>query len=560
MKHKLITPPHSVPLKEQINRYLHDTVYMLLLALTAAGSYGFLISHYSVSTDDLLYRYYYYGGLISQGRFTGSLVERLFHLTDNFIWIQDFIGIVFLCFAAILLCAFFDSYYQTKSRAAQTFFSCLLVSYPLHATLFVYGGCSLAFGAGLTMTVGALFLIRHCIETKKLRFVFPAIILLIFTASWYESVLILYVQAVLAALLLFQLKTKRLKLSELLVNGLFYALPLVVAVISEFILSKILMAVLRVSPSTYTANQAFSLDFSDKAAFLDQLNYVIMGNYLRTAVQALFSFPLLVFGAASLGLLLAGLICGIRKKSAPLFWTVFVLTAANFVLPLFMGKVALRTCQPFAFTVAFAAFLVCDSVCGQTKKPRQMLGRLALIGMACLLVGQTAQTSKLFTTDDLRYQQERAIVVGVGNYLLEHDLDHKPIVFVGQVDFNDNVKSRTCVRKDNKLFRALLKVPGLGAYCGGLAAQRSDDYAFPRLDGFCLSYINHAMTFEDAYSEITLFFHYCGFDTIRYGTPQQQKAAQQYAADLPAWPHQGACKDLGDFVVVNLGESAVNGF
>ena len=561
MKEKLIKPPYSIPLKEQINNYLHDPVYMILLALTAIGSYGFWISHFSVSNDDLLYNFYNYGGLFAQGRFTGSLVTRFFRLTDNIIWIQDFLGIAFLCFAVILLSAFFDSFYKTKNHIPQILFSCLFVSYPLHATFFRYVTCSLAFSAGLTMAVSALFLVKRYIETRKIKFLISSVIPLIFVMSWYESVLVLYVQAVLAALLLFQLGTKRLKLSELFANGFVYALPMIIAIVLEFVLSKALIAVLKISASVYQGNKPalMRLDFSDKKTLLDQLNYIVMGNYLRSAIQALFSVPMIVFMVAFLLLFVIGLVHGVRQKNAALFWSFFGLAASNCVLPLLMGNVVLRTSQPFAFTIAFAAFLVYDFTSARTKEPRRVLSKLVLIALSCLIIAQAIETNELFTTDDMRYQQEAAIITGVGNYLEEHDLDGKPIVFAGKIDFNENIKSRLCVRKDNKLFQALLKVPHLGEYCKGLADKRNDAYAFPRLENFCVSYINHAIIYDNYFLEITEFFHFCGFDTIQYGTKEQQEEAQQYMTELPAWPRQGAVKDMGDYVIVNFGESTMNG-
>lgn len=60
-----------VNLKENFISYIKDPIYMLLLIITAVGSYGFLITHYSVSVDDLEYDRYYFGELIAQGRLTG---------------------------------------------------------------------------------------------------------------------------------------------------------------------------------------------------------------------------------------------------------------------------------------------------------------------------------------------------------------------------------------------------------------------------------------------------------------------------------------------------------
>ncbi len=57
MRKNILQPANTICVAEQIKKYLCDNIYMLCLALTAIGSYGFFISHFSVSVDDLKYHY-----------------------------------------------------------------------------------------------------------------------------------------------------------------------------------------------------------------------------------------------------------------------------------------------------------------------------------------------------------------------------------------------------------------------------------------------------------------------------------------------------------------------
>ncbi len=354
---------------------------------------------------------------------------------------------------------------------------------------------------------------------------------------------------------------KKIKFSKFFSTGFFYAVPAIIAFAAELIITKLLNLAWKIPVGDYHANKALSLNFSDKTERLNQLNYIIFGNYLRSAIQALFYPPMIIFGIALILFGIVGLIHSIRKKSTALFLTYFGITAVNFVLPLFMGRVAYRTCQSFAFLIAFGAFLLYDHFAKGTRKPQKYFSKVILVGLACLIFFQTAQINSIFATDDMRYQQEKDTIVRIGSYLLENDMDDKPLVFSGTIDFNDAIKSRACVSKDNALYQLLLKVPWLGEYCKGLSKNRTDHYAFAVQDSICISLINldlqnHEYGKEDG--ELDLFIRYCGFDTIKTGSEAQFEDAKKYVNELPAWPHQGSVKDMGDYVLVNLGESTMD--
>ncbi|MBP9988033.1 MAG: glucosyltransferase domain-containing protein, partial [Ruminococcus sp.] len=182
-----------VKIKNDFLKYLNDKFYMLFLLITALGSYGFLITHYSVSIDDLEYDRYYYGELIAQGRLSSTIIHRLFNLTDNIIYIQDFLGLVFMCIGIILLCTFLDKYLKTKNHIPQIFFSCVFLSFPLHSELFSYGGCFFAIGSECVLMSISLLLVKEYLETQKISCWILSIIPLFVIASWYESMLIVYV-------------------------------------------------------------------------------------------------------------------------------------------------------------------------------------------------------------------------------------------------------------------------------------------------------------------------------------------------------------------------------
>ena len=66
----------SLDLKASIYKRISNPLYLIFVALTAAGAYGFYLANPSPSVDWLSYDRYYNGLLFGQGRFTATIVER----------------------------------------------------------------------------------------------------------------------------------------------------------------------------------------------------------------------------------------------------------------------------------------------------------------------------------------------------------------------------------------------------------------------------------------------------------------------------------------------------
>jgi hypothetical protein len=77
IKHKLTN--QNLDLKESICKRITNPFYLIAVALTALGAYGFYLTNPSPSIDWLSYDRYYSGMLFGQGRFTATVVERVYN-------------------------------------------------------------------------------------------------------------------------------------------------------------------------------------------------------------------------------------------------------------------------------------------------------------------------------------------------------------------------------------------------------------------------------------------------------------------------------------------------
>ena len=94
IKHKLTN--QNLDLKESICKRITNPFYLIAVALTALGAYGFYLTNPSPSIDWLSYDRYYSGMLFGQGRFTATVVERVLNLWDCPVWFEPLLGLV--CF------------------------------------------------------------------------------------------------------------------------------------------------------------------------------------------------------------------------------------------------------------------------------------------------------------------------------------------------------------------------------------------------------------------------------------------------------------------------------
>ena len=114
IKHKLTN--QNLDLKESICKRITNPFYLIAVALTALGAYGFYLTNPSPSIDWLSYDRYYSGMLFGQGRFTATIVERVLNLWDCPVWFEPLLGLVCFILGTLIMLAIFDGFteYQFK--------------------------------------------------------------------------------------------------------------------------------------------------------------------------------------------------------------------------------------------------------------------------------------------------------------------------------------------------------------------------------------------------------------------------------------------------------------
>ena len=158
-------------LKEEIEFFVRKIEYIIPLIITAILSFGFVITHYSVNIDTLSSeRYYREGELLTQSRYGGVLLDKIFGVMEYNPFFVDCLAVIFLVMASIAFCILFKKISKNKiNTVAYTIFSCLFVSYPLINEIFVYTPMSLGVCFSFFIVAVILNLLYSYRYSKKIR-------------------------------------------------------------------------------------------------------------------------------------------------------------------------------------------------------------------------------------------------------------------------------------------------------------------------------------------------------------------------------------------------------
>ena len=532
-----------------IYEYISNLKYIIFLLLSLVSSYTYFLTNYSVSVDDFSGDRYYFGQLFAQGRMTSTLIRHIFGLINNNYWFIDFIGIVFLGLSAIVFCIVFDRVIKTKSMIPQVVFSCLLVTSPLHTEIFSYTGCTLSVGGGFFLGSCALWFVLNYIESKQKKNLVFASVMIALVSSWYESLVVVYFCAVFAVLILKYISDdykEKITIKSIFTNGMIFAVPLIAGLVLEFAISFPVSKLVNFTGLLGSANTSEWLTgesvgiFGIVRAWI--LNYVLAcGWYLPIT---LFAVSLVV------ALVLAIYYC--KRKKSPLIVLLFAgLYLGVIILSLIFGNCApYRTAQVVIFFTAFIYFLLTHTLCGHSCK---LLFRGACVILSYFIILQITNTNYWLNADYQRYQEEKSVVMQVGNTLYQNYDINKPVVFVGDYELSDNIKELTCMKVDSIPFKlaSILHIKSVINY-------DDDDKYYHNIQGTngisFIKWSTSACLINDnkPNTELLKFFSYCGYNDIKQGTLKQYNEAKKLSEAMPEWPQKGSVKDNGEYIIVNF--------
>ncbi len=443
--------------REEIEDFLNNKIYMIVMTIVAIACYGYSAMNTTISIDDLNGDYYFGSGnaMLSAGRFGMVFWSKFLGFYDStppYVATIEILAVVFFIWAIMNFCVLFQRASGKKlSKESLLVFSTMWLSYPLMNEIWEYSGANVIICGGFLFVSYVMLMLQRMLNLRKVYVgqTVLSIVLLTIVASSYESVVIVYVFAVTAVLLLQELYNK----DKVSWKGLFaqigiYVGMLVTAILGRVVVGKIILVVLNLEKSTNGAT-GIAWDSDTFATVWEGLKTAIVNDYVW---KAFIYFPLAELLIACVCLLGMILYKGIKSRNIKIVLPMTGMYLSLVLLSLVQGTVTpYRACQVFGIFVAFASMLVVNSLISKSKI------RIVLItGFMLLVLHQSMYLSYFLNLNHMRSEEEAMVIREIGNDMEECDKT-KPVIFLGEYSLSNYITESASISRDSMGWRLYAK-------------------------------------------------------------------------------------------------------
>ncbi len=517
--------------------------FIVPLLLVAVLCFGYQVTNFTFGVDAVARNEYLFEGRnIAQGRLVLPLLAPLFNLSELFPFAEEFFGVVMLISASIFFCivlkrASFDKF----NKHFYTAFACLFISYPIITEYWVYSMMGWNISIGYILVAFSLMQMLSFFEDKKIWRMILSALMLAFAVSMYEALLPVYVLGVFTVLLVRAIfgeeKEKRFK--TFAINGLLMAIPLVVGLAFELVVSAIIISS---DPTLPPSLGAANTIYYPKLGLLGGLEKAWTGIWQDYIVSALWYTPLTLLWIAVIIFIIISVVLAIRKKGGAMLVLSFGCIFSLFLLTLIQGSVSpYRCCLVFSFFTAFTFAFILHLALSMPKKLNVLRYACSSI-LVLLCFTQGVETNNWFALNHQRFEAEMRILEYVGEDLTVNYDTGKPVVFVGQkLLYSERLTDHIYLDRDLQL-----NYLGRSNYMRKIA-QTS-----------VTSMLSWSVTaFSQPCTELYKIFEYIGFDFVPC-TNEMFNEARELCKDMPAYPDEGYIQDVGSYIIVRLDMYASN--
>lgn len=547
---------------DDVKWFLRQKVYIILLSLTAACSYGYAIVQPSIGIDDTAVALYLEDGLeVVMGRWTVFLLNKVFHVSDFAPFMPELVGVLFLMTAATLFNVLLRR--LTDYRAGvlvSTVFACLFVSNPIIGEVFTYYYHD-GVGFGYMMTALSLLAFHEGIEQSGRRgkaWAFLRSLLLVWIAvGCYESLLILYILGILVILFLWGMAGEGRRLCFRTVSGYLAAGAVLTAVcvllrgVMVFLVTQVfgLQGVLdQVRQEQRSLTETFVLF---RTGGLDNLIMLIKRFWLVYHVNAVVYLPVAAYELAVFCFGAGSAVLAVRRRSlwypvlfAGMLVTPFLLTIAEMHLTFY------RSCQYLPFFAAAGVWLPCYVLTQRKGCRRPAVGFLALL-CAVLVWNQAEFLNRSFYTDYRKYALTKEILCEIA-YEVERDYGTEtPVIFTGH--YNTPYE----LAKDYYVSYGSWQYRWIATITDRVDPHLKEKYFAPQGYSF-VGEANYPMiqwafdAFDGTNRQMMNFLEMHGHSFPLVTDPEVIRRAQEIGDTMPNWPAEGAITRQDGYILVHI--------
>lgn len=472
-------------LKEYSEKITCRKSYWIPLLFFTFGAYGFSMLNRTLSPDDLATPLYVNGTVwLAELRWGAVLWKKLLAFGECVPFLDKFLSVCFLMLGGTAFSCLFYAMNGKRDRVwLYTIAACSFITFPILSEIWEYtcGGtlivpgdffCAFllllwllcrkqAMDAGTSPAApvvwktgrGGAYSRRPSALFMTARTLFLAGFFLTPVITSAESIAPVYVATVL--MLLFYRycvqETRPEHKAAWFWEGVYFAVPLVIAFILRLVIGYGIMAVLHLKfQHTGATRIEWPLSGAELAAFFK-------GIFIDYGVAALINLPITVFIVCAVLFAIRCFVIAARRWSPlPVFLGVCI-GVSLFLIAWIQGAVMYYrtaiTLMPFC---AFAFYLHAEDFYGwindgilRRRPLRAALGRCGIVLLLFITWRQAAHTHRFLALNNLRYDNEAAVMQQIG-YTLSTEYDtSKPLIFVGNFSNGDASYAATHGDKDS---------------------------------------------------------------------------------------------------------------
>jgi hypothetical protein len=521
--------------------YSNNQWYWIAIAITTLLSYGFTLANYSVSVDDEAFMMYYQGGgLLAQGRFGAShFLRYIFDAFEFLPFWADALGLIVFIIATVFWSIYFIRMsYGMLEKKYVIVFSCLSISFPVIAYLFVFSGAIYVIGFTFLFTGIALILVASWLDDAgnnsslypllSLGKVIAAIFFLAISIGILEWTTALFLSGVFSGLLLKYICDDAERKKAFFRFFLFTAIKTIIVLALAIALKEVLVFLYQqvndIVPYAYTSHLVlWKVDtiLYDFPKFMTTLVRVFFTPFYKGKDISLW---LGVFNFSIIIDIFLAIYLSIKNKNIISFIIVIFMIGSAFSLNVITGNafLELRTyvhlAVPVAFTFMLLTYLIFEGnwVLGDSLLFVHKSLKIAVTIVVVLIVlYQTKEMTRYFYFEKLRYDADIRIAYNIMDEIEKQNGSlNKPVVFIGPFSNSANIRF-------------------------GYVFFSHDRWTIPErmMDG----------------KRILGFFRQLGYNMRPVSLQSDLDIALNESQNMPSYPKDGSIKFFDSFVVVKFG-------
>ena len=519
---------------------LRKPIYWIFVLFTTSLSYLFDLLNRTVGPDDLA-RPFYIGeekGAISDYRWGMVLLGNLLSSSEFTPFIDKFLSITSLIISAVLFSFILFNYIRNRNTKYTlplcTIFSCSFISYPLINEIWIFSTSNLFVNLNFVIVAICILLLQRR-EKILSSLTFLCSLLLSIAVSSYESSAFLYVTVVFCILLMDCIIFNK---KNWFTKGLRFAIPVVIAVILRFVISKFLIYIMDL-PKVQLAASDITWRFDGNLT--GQIQHIIFTTFIDYFIKGLIYLPIAVFVISLTSSFICVIILTIKRKKFIYLFLFILLFFSLFLQTIIQGQTMMyRTAQTLSFFCPFSLSLCIYAITFLNKK---YIYSTSVIFVSFLIYRQSVFLNKTLALNNQRSDNEAAIAYNIGNRLKQIDIS-KPTYIVGEIELGDYINRQ---KRPNEAT--------LGGYIyRKIAIHFGWNYDNTIIYGSSInSIINWNRGVFIIKDKMKEYFSYYGIDANiqDFTSWREHNTYVAEAADLGMRPME--IRDLGDHILVYLG-------